>query len=1513
MKRRGNRKSSKRRPNDVHRSQLEQLEIRSMLSADLWESLETIPASETGAYAKVAATSYKGLGLDVDAMKSLLATAPGEFSGQSGIVVELPRPDGTFESFAVYKTNVMAAELAAKYTDIQTFVGYSLDNDFGNLRMDITPQGFHAQVLSHEGSYMVDPYYHLEDDFYTSYFRADAINSGIGTSAQEIIDAHADDHGIGGNVDLSARAVNVSSFSRSTGDQLRVYATAVAATGEYTGQFGGTVAGGLAAVTTAINRITGIYESELGIRLELVANNDQIIYVDAATDPYTATNSFNDVVTMATENQAAVTNAIGAANYDIGHVFGYDPIGFGGYGPGAVGVDAEKAMGATVLDVLDQDVFYIDYVAHEMGHQFRANHTWSYCGAPNTEGIGAGVEPGSGSTIMGYAGICLADDVAANSVPYFSAYSFDQIITYVDDVIPNVGTRIATGNGVPTVDAGADYVIPANTAFALTANGSDPDGGTLTYTWEQMDAGTGAPLASGDTGANPIYAFTAPTTDPTRYFPSYGNVLNNTTSLADVYPTTNRFLNFRVTVRDNNGTYSALNSDDTQITVIDTGLPFQINSPAAGTMLTGGDLFNFTWDVAGTNTGAINAQNVRITMSVDGGLTFTETVVDSTANDGSEELAIPNVASSLVRFRIEAVGNVFYDITNENVTVQLGAGGGGGGGGTTESIEVCGVALPEGTTTFAGAIGGNIFASNHAILDGANPGQLGYDEVILDFLRGSGTTTEIPKSEYSIAVVGNGDAAWSFTNGTQSATGYERTDFYNINFIDPAVFNELINHDLIIVLSSDAAVTDGLSSAEMALWATVEDNIANAVNDRGLDLWVGASGGDSTYHDFLPTGALTTMANAGLDPLDGFEVTTEGQLLGITDAMVDAADASFYYDAFDDDFASLEQRNLGESVSVAAANVAFFNDEVIPASEVPGGTTEGMVGLAFEDLNMNGFHDPIEMGVGGARFFIDYNGDGIIGLCEPTATANAAGQFVLRSAYSGTFEVLPVPTAGTVVTTTTPIFVTIADDGSASLSAPLEFGVIAGSDTGNGGLGGSTPVAPGAYLGASPIEDDGVFFGNGIKLGTNTVTITSNVEHANVVLNAWLDLNKDGDFNDPNERIFTNVRLTPGQHDYTFSIPTNIFDDSILPDAARLAANMRFRVGPTLNIGPTADDAFGEIEDYKVYLTQDADNGLMAVDDVFTYEEDTDGQVFNVLANDSSFFNRTLTIVPGSVTNISPVETPPLDIYVSADGTRIIFDGAGVSDLTEDITFEYTVQDSAGVMETATVTLVAPVDPMATATPSNLLAFNNKAFNADVNNDGSLTNLDYVMILRELRTVGSRALPNFGSGSTNFNKFIDVNGDGRFSALDLLLLSDTMATYKPNRESLEQEPVSSQLVSSEPVTMLAAAPVVEVATPITKSEVVAPTATAPASQTYSRFSVVASDLVIASETDDAQTVEAEVVPTEATAELAFSSLGSDQSDLLWSDSDDLEFSSSAGEAEDDVFADPEWDSELLSY
>lgn len=1531
MKRRGPHRPLKRRSNRLHQSRLEQLEARTLLTADLWQALDTIPESENGSATNFQAHSFEALALDVEALRTYLSAAAHEFSELQGLPVELPQPDGTYESFMVYKTDLLHPDLAAQFDDIQTYVGYATDGD-GSLRLSVTSLGLHAQVLAHSGSYMIDPYYHMEDDFYGSYFRSDA----IGGYDLPLDTVHDHDHN-GGDSDHngstqgrtagqpagdgdSSGSGDESEVYRASGSQLRTYRTVIATTAEYSAQFGGSISGAMAGVTVTMNRVSGIFETELAIRFQLIPGMDQVIFTDIANDPFTN----NDLDDMLDENQELLDEIFGeeatATNgYDLGHVFGYSVSPNGGLALlGGIGVDGDKAQGATVLDDVRSDVFHVDYVSHEIGHQFGAVHTFAFAGGP-TDGIG--VEPGSGSTIMGYAGLDPNNDTASNSVPYFHAVSLQQIIAHVDDVIPNVGTRMNTPNVIPTVDAGPNYTIPGGTPFVLTAQGNDPEGRDLLYTWDQMNPGI-QPLSMGDLGVGPLFRFQAPTEQNWRTFPIMSDLVNNTNTLGELLPTTSRALDFRVTVRDVVSGVGAINDDDVRVNVVDTGAPFQITSLQSGEVLTGGNQVNFTWDVAGTDSGLINVQYVRITMSTDGGYTYPHVVLNSTENDGEELIYVPNQASDTVRFRIEAIGNIFFDITNTNVRVLAGTNppGPGGGGGGTPIVDSCGIPLPEGTVSFAGAIGGNFFATNHAILDGAEQGGLGYDEVILNFLRGDGTDSEIPKSQYSVAVVGNGTSDWGFSNGTQFASGYERTTFYDINFITPQEFQELIGHNAIIILSADDAVAGGLTDEEMALWATVETEIAAAVNDRGLDLWVSASGGDSAYYDFLPTDAVTIEDVAGIDPLSGYLPNVTGQLLGLTYEMTNATDAAYHFLGFDDNLFPIEYRYATEFISLIGTNVAFYEDEIIPAADVPGGTTIGLTGFVYNDFDGDGFHDPLEPGVGGATFFIDYNGDGLLGLCEPTATSNAAGQFRLRSAYSGEFQIRQVSTAGAVQTTTLPQWVTIEADGTATLNnGALEFGVISGSDSGAPGTGGTVPVAPDAYLGASPIADDGVIFTHGLDKGPNTVTIVSSVDRTNVVLNAWMDFNKDGDWNDPGERIFTNLRLQPGQNTYTFTVPNTVFDDSMLPEGARLPIDVRFRVGPTLNVGPEANDSFGEIEDYQVYIKQAADNGLRAANDVFEYVEDTDGQTFNVLANDTSFFGRTLSIVPGSVNVIGPVTVPPLDIRVSADGRRIIFDADGVADLATDITFEYTVQDSAGVTATATVTLVAAVDDEDLAGGAPLVqTFNNGNRRADVNGDGRVTGIDLARVLSELRNEGVRTLPQLGKAPSGFNRFIDVNGDGRFNSRDLAaLLDDMLLSSVQSGEPIEQEPLSTQTLTAEsnsPAGDLIQTESVEIAAPISsgRSDEFVPGAM----RVVVGVQPLSSDLTVASGSrlSPAGAMTASLIQVEEElADATLASLGSEQDDLLlWVDDDSLDYLDTEASEEDDLFANDQWDDEVLA-
>jgi len=652
---------------------LEVLERRLLLSAAVWESVgaDALLAAEQSPGEHVSylrAEQYELFALDTDRLRSMLAPSAGGSAERDGGVSEIsiPRPDGTLGRFQIAEAPVMAPGLAARYPEIRTYRGQGLDDPAAVARLDITPAGFHAQVLSPDGAYYVDPYWHLADGPYASYYRSDCIAPSEGACllgdqpAGEVAPVAAGSDQPSGLSQAPVLPANVSS-----GTELRTYRLAVAATGEYTAFHGGTVLSGQAAIVTAVNRVTGIYESELAISLELIDDNDDLVYTDAATDPYT-NDSPSDLLN---ENQANIDAEIGDANYDIGHVF---TTGGGGLASLAVvGITGSKARGETGRAEPTGDVFWVDYVAHEMGHQFGGNHTFNGIhGQAGTNRWGStAYEPGSGSTIMAYAGICGADDLQDNSDAYFHAVSFDEIIDHADGTIPGVGTRTATGNTVPTVSAGSDYTIPADTPFALTAVGNDGDGDLLTYCWEEMDLGPAQAASDPDNGSSPIFRSWLPTTTPTRTFPRLSDLLDNTTVLGEQLPSTNRDLNFRVTVRDNRAGGGGVNSDDMVVTVVDTGSAFQVTSPNTPVTWEGLSTQTITWTVAGTTGSGIDTASVDIRLSTDGGNTFAHQLASNTPNDGSQSVSLPSVDTTVARIKVEGRGNVFFDVSDVNFTI----------------------------------------------------------------------------------------------------------------------------------------------------------------------------------------------------------------------------------------------------------------------------------------------------------------------------------------------------------------------------------------------------------------------------------------------------------------------------------------------------------------------------------------------------------------------------------------------------------------------------------------------------------------------------------------------------------------------------------------------------------------------------------------------------------------------------------------------------------------------------
>ena len=595
--------------------------------------------------------------LNEEALRNLLSQAPlesPEALTKSPIMLTAPRADGSFARFRLVESPIMEPGLAAQFPRIKTYLGQGIDDPTATMRCDLTPQGFHASVFSAEGSFFVEP---VKEDArnYHSYFKQGRGQEKDWQCFTNPAEAASPASPVGGPFVLS-------------GATLRTYRLALAATGEYTAFHGGTVAGALAAMVTSMNRVNGVYEREVGVRMVLVANTNLVIYTDAGSDPYT--NSSGSA--MLGQNQTTLDQIIGSANYDIGHVFS---TGGGGVASLRSVCTGSKARGVTGSGSPVGDGFDIDYVAHEMGHQFGGNHTFNgtTSNCSGNRAASAAYEPGSASTIMGYAGICAAENLQPNSDAYFHVKSIEEILAHINGT-GNCAVSTPTGNNPPTVSAGNSFTIPQGTPFKLTASGSDPDGDALTFCWEQYDLGTAAPPNT-DNGNRPIFRSFTGTANPARTFPRLSDILNNTLTIGESLQTTTRALNFRVTARDNRAGGGGVRDASVAINSRADSGPFLVTAPNSAITWPGNSLQNVTWSVANTDAAPVSCAQVNILLSLDGGNTFPITLLANAPNNGSASVTVPNAATTQARIKIEAVGNIFFDISNSNFSITAGAGG----------------------------------------------------------------------------------------------------------------------------------------------------------------------------------------------------------------------------------------------------------------------------------------------------------------------------------------------------------------------------------------------------------------------------------------------------------------------------------------------------------------------------------------------------------------------------------------------------------------------------------------------------------------------------------------------------------------------------------------------------------------------------------------------------------------------------------------------------------------------
>lgn len=616
-----------------------------------WKRIDesAIPATGTR---YIIPTSYLTFKLDVEHMRQTLAQVKRiEDPNYIPVFIDLPKPDGSSSMYQVQLNETMSPGLMEKFPEIRTYDAIATDHSGEIVKLDLTPQGFHAMILiPGKPTLFIDPYSHLGDGLhYIVYSKKD-----FRTDKEFSCDLETE---ILTEV-IEKEMSPVKSLGNCT---KRTYRLALNATGEYTVFQGGTVAQAQAAQVTTMNRVNGVYMRDLAVTLTLVANNNLLIYTNAGTDPFTNGNPGS----MITQSQNNCTSVIGSANYDIGHVFGTNSGGLAGLG--VVCNNTNKGRGVTGSGAPIGDPFDIDYVAHEMGHQFAGNHTFSgnngSCGG-NGNG-GTAVEPGSGSSIMAYAGICAPSNVQPNSDDHFVFASMVEIHTFLAGTVGGcaVSTTIPNQSSPTVTVAGGSYSIPISTPFALTASATDPDGDVLTYCWEQNNAASGVNIPTATQTAGPNFRSRTPSTNPTRYFPAI-SALTGGTSPYEVLPSVARTMTFKCLVRDNELGGGCNDEETVTISTVASAGPFVVNQPnSTGITWPGNSTQTVTWSVANTNVAPVSCANVDIYISTDGGATFT-LVANNVPNDGTQDITVPNVATTQAIAMVMCENGVFFDVSN---------------------------------------------------------------------------------------------------------------------------------------------------------------------------------------------------------------------------------------------------------------------------------------------------------------------------------------------------------------------------------------------------------------------------------------------------------------------------------------------------------------------------------------------------------------------------------------------------------------------------------------------------------------------------------------------------------------------------------------------------------------------------------------------------------------------------------------------------------------------------------
>lgn len=1142
------------------------------------------------------------------------------------------------------------------------------------------------------------------------------------------------------------------------GDEFQNYRIAIAATAEFTAYFGDQNAA-LAAIQDTVAELNEIFERELAIHFDLVSGTNTI-FTNSSTDGYTNGNAS----TMIGQNTPILNSIIGVGNYDIGHVFGTVSSGGSGLaGLGVVNNSNWKGRGVSLF-AAPVGTNFVNLVAHEIGHQFNAEHTFNgntYGSTAGNRSASSAYEPASGSTLMSYAGIAADgsgnDNLQDQEDDYFHSASFEEIQTFLaGSGAPSSTTP--TGNSIPTISAGSDYTIPAGTTFQLIASGSDADSSdTLTYTWEQLDLGPAMSLPLFDNGSSPLFRSFVPTTDPSRTFPLLDDIINNvnTAAIGEALPTTDRDINFRATVRDGNG---GVNSDDTLITVVDTGSPFQLTNTNSGSTWIGGQSQTITWDVAGTTANGINAANVAIELSDDGGYTYGITLAASTANDGSFTIDVPNIDIDQARVRVRAIGNVFFDISDADFSI-------------TSNASLPGVTVTEsgGTTLIgeAGVVGGQTVDTYTLALNTTPSGPVditvnadSQTEVSLDGVNfaSSVVVTRSDTTPQTIHVRGFDDGVeegihnGSITHSVSSSSDSNYPLDMDINSISVTIADD----ELQPLIGVDFDDTGSSPTNWTTITSIFSSSNSNLIREDGatssVDLTINTSGGANTDTTSPPPNLPDHSPT--LSGLDGIRFAANSIVLTWSD-LVPLADYDLYL------FLSEPYSNIAiQTVTISGGGnnpFPFIMDTSQTGSDLLVNSAVASPSRPLED-------DAV-------RATADSSGEIVITI------SNTGGDYVFLSG-AAIQAVAPVGTPPQAVNDS----YSIDEDTTLNVSAagvlsndtdteldPLTASLLTGPTNG------SLTLNPDGSFTYTPNEnfngtDTFTYLANDGSYDSNTATVTITVNATNDEPVAQDDPVTTDEDTPITVSVLDNDSDVDGDTISVLSVsdPSNGTAVLNVDDTVTYTPNQDFHGEDTFTY--TITDTNNETHTATVTVTVDPINDEpVAADDSASTDEDTAVDI-SVLTNDSDIDGDKLTVQSASTpTNGTTV--------VNANGTITYTPNANFNGKDE---FTYTISDGNGGSHSATVTVT-------------VLALNDAPVATDdgysVDEDGTLT-VPAAGVLGNDTDVEDDSLNSILVSDTA-NGTLTLNTDGSFTYTpDADFNGTDTFTYKANDGSADSDPAT---------------------------------------------------------------------------------------------------------------------------